>query len=377
MQIIDLRAAVRPAGPANWPGWIYPNAVNDIAGILEHVQAYPLNDYRLEGALQVTADSPGGQIVGNGSFGVTYGAGRLLKLVNATTSAPDPVSSYTVVAEIGREYRAVLERRNGTMLIELDGVAVRRLAGATNGDLSGWTSAMNRTTGVPRNWRWTDLTLGRVLANYPESAAVNGNLLFRTSTKIENGGFIRDNPAIPMMLSTNIDLRGYQGDLTLWADARIDPAHVDAAAVCSYGMFGHGAFLGAAAATVFSFAIQQQPSGSWYLICPVSNGTTLFGAANAASQISRAEAVGNHRFALTLDRTANTIAAYIDGALKWSQALPANFGPLNPGNTAGYHLGGRTRYLYLGNASANASDYRIDRGGAILKALSAAEIAAL
>lgn len=375
MKIIDLRNPTIPTSPANWPGWIYPDAVDDTT-VPDHIKAHPLDDYRLEAVVLPTAESPDGMIVGHREFGIAYTAdGSLLQLINAATTVSGSDSVWSVAgAEINREYRVALERRAGTMRIELDGAAVRQHTGAANADLSGWTEAMSRQTGVVRSCRWTNLTRGEVVFNYPESESVKANLLFRTGTKIVDGGFERANAAVPMLLSSNLDLRGYSGDLTLWADVRIDPAQQGTGVVRSYGLLGHGTFLGAAAAAVFTLAIQTSSSGNWYLLGQVANGTTSVGqTANAATIISRNEAVGRHRYALTLDRAANQLDAYIDGVLKWSQTLPANFGPLNPGTNALYPADS-SRCAYIGNASGDASGYRIYSAMIFGRALQADEI---
>lgn len=314
---------VTSSEPVAWEGSVYPNAVNDPA-VTAQILAAPLDDYRLELTFLVTADSTlNAYIAGASGFGIYYTVAGQIQLINYSVGTTGSTSFYTFTPELNREYTAVLDRVGGTMHIILDGETVRSTSG-TNADWSTGSITMIRRTGVLRSCRWTNLTTEAVIFDYPESPSVRQNLLFRYNTSTQNNCFeVQDATGGNSYLATKLDLSGYAGDLTLFADVEIPYRPPGDATAYTWHLAAQGYQLASASGFQFRLRGLYTSAGGIYVSFEASDGTTTAGATSLGNYVW--PEAGRHVLTGVYSQSQRRIRLYIDGVLITETALAAAF----------------------------------------------------
>lgn len=299
---------VTSSEPVAWEASVYPNLVNDPA-VTAQIQAAPLDDYRLEAAFLVTEASPiNYYLAGATGFGINYTATGQIQLTNYGVGVTGSGTFYAFTPELNREYTAVLDRVGGTMHIILDGVTVRTASG-TNADWSSGSITMNRRTGVLHTCRWTNLTTGSVIFDYPESPSVRQNLIFLYNQQTRNGCFEADiSGTSGGYIASRLDLAGSTSNHTFLVDFEI-PAAEQVGATETWHLAGQGATTGNAGQ--FSMFAYRSTTGLSYLYFRIATGTQV-------AQLSRDfSAYWGQRCvaAGVIDWTRERIGLYLNGVL--------------------------------------------------------------
>ncbi len=326
---------VIPHEPADWPSEMYPNSTAEY-GVRSYILTHPLDNYELDVVCLIQSDSrKNAYVSGTTGWGIHYNTAGALEGINHSVGVTGASASYAITPEIGREYHIVLNRINGVMQIFFDGALVRTATG-TNTD---WTSSnitMTRQSGILRSAKWTNLTRGEVVFNYPESLSVKQNMIFQYNQDTSKGYFesrgnlnaLGDNTN-GGFIATNLDLSGSTSNYTMVCECEI-PNHPFSGAPRTWFLVGQGAINGNSASEfqmgIRIYQVNASTAAMWFR---VSDGATIVNVPVAFLPYwgRRIVVVG------VLDWTNNIAKLYIDGVQVLSGSLATlTQRRLNPSN---------------------------------------------
>lgn len=178
-----------------------------------------------------------------------------------------------------------------------------------------WTPTAPATTADTtfRRLRITNATAGERMLEYPATQEERVRLLEFTNAAARGGWFTAITPAAQYNVASALDLRGYAGQLTLFA--RVDITSFDSGVIRDYVLIAQGS--AASSVTPFSWGVRSLVTGQRILRLLMSDGST----ATVVQPIISGDLTGVHTYAATIDLQSGAVRYLIDGVYAASGSL--------------------------------------------------------
>ena len=218
--------------------------------------------------------------------------------------------------------------------------------------------------------RLTDLTTGKTVWSYP-SEAERVRLLTKTNVRTDRGVFEAADVSKLYYVDTQLDLRGYAGDVTMVAHINIE-AEADPSSAKQYHILSQGGPNTPYTQTVYSMYITRYPDNTLGFKFLISDGTRWLEVEKSYSELTLDRI---HTVGVVLIKETREQRWFVNGSYIGSVTVPAAWTYFNNTATA-------IKNTRLGPHVFNANYWppnlpKYEAAYCFLRALSAAEIAAL
>ena len=285
--------------------------------------------YRLDGYLEGSViseifyhNSQNGSIniafAGNGTGG-NYSVIRL-------TGAGAFVIPLDRVRQLG-EHTIRIQRIGQTVTVEFDGEIVATSTGAEKVAVYSTTAPVSDFDGVIFETYWKSLTTGRTVWSYP-SEAERVRLITKTNVRTDRGVFEAVDVSKLYYVDTQLDLRGYAGDVTMVAHINIEAESAPSSAK-QYHILSQGGPNTQYTQTVYSMYITRYPDNTLGFKFLISNGTRWLEVEKSYSELTLDQI---HTVGVVLIKETREQRWFVNGSYIGSVTVPAAWTYFN--NTA-------------------------------------------
>lgn len=262
----------------------------------------------------------------NGSINIAFagdGTGGNYSVIRLT-DVDGVVIPLDRVRQLG-EHTIRVRRVGLTVTVEFDGeVVATSSAGTKKIAVYSTTAPVSDFDGVVFETHWKSLTSGRTVWSYP-SEAERVRLITKTNIIAAAGMFEVGDSSSLYYVDTQLDLRGYDGDLSVVAHINVDPDPAPASAT-HYHILSQGGPTVSNTQTVYVMYVVRYPNASLGFKFLISDGTRWYEIEKAYSALTldKVRTIG-----VVLHKEAREQRWFVNGEYIGSVTVPASWASFN------------------------------------------------
>ena len=227
------------------------------------------------------------------------------------------------VRQLG-EHTIRVRRVGLTVTVEFDGEVAATSTGMEKVAVYSTTAPVSDFDGVIFETYWKSLTTGRTVWRYP-SDAERVRLITKTNIVASDGAFKAGDSSSLYYVNTQLDLRGYDGDLSVVAHIHVDSDPAPASAT-HYHILSQGGPTVSNTQTVYVMYVVRYPNASLGFKFLISDGTRWYEIEKAYSALTldKVRTIG-----VVLHKEAREQRWFVNGEYIGSVTVPASWASFN------------------------------------------------